>query len=165
MCKHLTLTLSAAKLEQFRKCIDCMMQLQQALKEIKATAKIKIDQALSEEMVRKYYDLDEYNGQDKLYDAVDKAGKHYEIKATSTAEGKTTMSVSATPDYVIWIYFDFENRQITIKKRAFDKERFLGKVEPVGTDCRKSVSLRDKFDENDKSVDIKTQVVKHKKPK
>ena len=67
----------------------------------------EVPQLYSQDIVKHLLELDEYSGEDKKFDA-EKDGKFYEIKATSSQSGTTTMNFGSKPNVLIWIRFDFD---------------------------------------------------------
>lgn len=54
------------------------------------------------------------------YDAVDQAGLRYELKATGSASGTTTISITAQFDWLLWIQVDFERDALLITEMPYD---------------------------------------------
>lgn len=54
------------------------------------------------------------------YDAVDEAGLRYELKATGSASGTTTISTTAQFDWLLWIRVDFERDALLITDMPYD---------------------------------------------
>lgn len=48
-----------------------------------------------------------------------KDGKKYEIKATSKETGDTTYNPNSKVEYFIWIFFDYINEELVIKKTEY----------------------------------------------
>lgn len=80
----------------------------------------EVPQLFSQEIVKHFLDLQDYTGEGKKFDAV-KDGWYYEIKATSSESGTTTLNFANKPDVLVWIKFDFENSEFEIKQfKDFD---------------------------------------------
>lgn len=75
----------------------------------------EVPQLYSQDIVKHLLELDEYSGEDKKFDA-EKDGKFYEIKATSSQSGTTTMNFGSKPNALIWIRFDFDTDSFMIKQ-------------------------------------------------
>ena len=73
----------------------------------------EVPQLYSQDIVKHLLELDEYSGEDKKFDA-EKGGKFYEIKATSSQSGTTTMNFGNKPNVLVWIRFDFDEDSFTI---------------------------------------------------
>ncbi len=67
----------------------------------------------TEQLCRKLLNLTK-NGSNE-FDAVDDKNK-YEIKATSSKEGKTTINFRSEFDFLIWSYFSLEDNKIYLYK-------------------------------------------------
>ena len=74
---------------------------------------------LSEELCKQLLNLEDRDKGVKDYDAK-KDGKKYEIKATSDEKGTTTFNPKATVDYCVWIFFDYKNEELAIRKTEFE---------------------------------------------
>ena len=62
----------------------------------------------------------------------EKAGEYFEIKATSSGLGTTTMNFDSKPDILVWIKFDFENSNFEIKR--FDNFNSINRMEEFYTE-------------------------------
>lgn len=71
---------------------------------------------ISQGIVKYLLKLDDYLGGVE-YDAI-KNEETYEIKATSSDEGTTTINLKSKPDHLLWIYIDYSNGLITIKRKS-----------------------------------------------
>lgn len=90
----------------------------------------EVPQLFSQEIVKHLLDLQDYNGDGKIFDA-EKDGQYYEIKATSSKSGTTTLNFASKPNVLVWIKFDFENSEFEIKQfKGFDS---VGKMEDFYT--------------------------------
>lgn len=85
----------------------------------------EVPQLFSQEIVKHFLDLQDYTGEGKKFDA-EKDGRYYEIKATSSESGTTTLNFASKPDVLVWIKFDFENSEFEIKQ--FEGFDLLGKM-------------------------------------
>ena len=92
-----------------------------------------IPSGFSEALCRQLRGLFECEGRE--VDAVCSKDRRYEIKATGTAAGKTTISKKAVFDVLLWLHIDFENDILWIYDIPFDV------FELPGGDGRKSVTL------------------------
>ena len=83
---------------------------------------IEIPVLLSEYIVRHLLRLDPYvsKSNDKKYDAQKKINeeriKYYEIKATSSKKGTTTINLKNKADILVWAFFNFDDNIIEIKQ-------------------------------------------------
>lgn len=80
-----------------------------------------IPSGFSEALCRQVLGLSKCDGRD--YDAVCSDGLRYEIKATGTPEGQTTISKSSEFDVLVWLVIDFQNDAVHITEipyAAFD---------------------------------------------
>ena len=50
----------------------------------------------------------------RQHDAISSDGKRVEIKATGTAEGRTTISNSSDFDFLVWLHIDFDKDSVFI---------------------------------------------------
>ena len=73
-----------------------------------------IPSGFSESLCRHILEL--LKGSDRTNDAVDHDGVRFEIKATGTKEGKTTISNNNEFDLLIWMFVDFENNSVCVYK-------------------------------------------------
>lgn len=73
----------------------------------------EVPQLYSQDIVRHLLGLKEYSEKDKKFDA-EKDGAFYEIKATSSQCGTTTMNFGNRPKVLVWIRFDFDDDSFTI---------------------------------------------------
>lgn len=71
---------------------------------------------ISQEITKKLLKLKDYSGTDKKFDA-EENGKFYEIKATSSEDGTTTINLQSKPHVLVWIYIDYIQNEITIKQK------------------------------------------------
>lgn len=78
----------------------------------------------------------------RKYDAVDEAGLRYELKATGSASGTTTISATAQFDWLLWMRFDFERDALFITDMSYDVFSFKT------ADPRKSICLGSIANEN-----------------
>lgn len=92
-----------------------------------------IPSGFSEALCRQLRGLSECEGRE--IDAVCPERKKYEIKATGTAAGKTTISKKARFDVLLWLHIDFKNDALWIYDIPF------AVFELPGGDGRKSVTL------------------------
>lgn len=74
---------------------------------------------LSEELCKYLLNLGDREPGAKDHDAI-KDGKKYEIKATSDVRGTTTFNPNVNVDYCMWIFFDYKNEELVIKKTEFN---------------------------------------------
>jgi len=90
-----------------------------------------IPSGFSEPLCRDLLNLDLTNSSNDARDSTDE----FEIKATGTKEGKTTISQINKFNYLIWMYFDFNNNEVSIYKLPYLMFNF------DGTKTRKSIRL------------------------
>lgn len=125
---------------------------------------IEISSMLSESIVKMILELDDYisieKKLDKLYDAQkEKDGKlqYYEIKATSSVKGTTTINLGKRAQVLIWALFDFGQNKIVIKQiDGFDSKVTLGDV--ILKDKIKSIK-RNRKDNKEHTKDEKVLTV------
>ena len=84
---------------------------------------IVIPTCFSETICRSLLSLDKLSS--KNVDAVDSSGATYEIKATSTKSGTTTIRKDQNATYLIWVYFDFVSQKIIIRKTNYKSVKVL----------------------------------------
>lgn len=131
---------------------------------------IEIPSMLSESIVKQKLELDDYealsdeNGNsDKNFDAQKKIGNdeinYYEIKASSSSKGTTTINLKIRANVLVWAYFDFSQNKIIMKQiKEFDKKTTLGDV--FLPDRIKSIT-RNRVDKQDHTAEEKfTEVFK-----
>lgn len=92
-----------------------------------------IPSGFSESLCRQLRGLSKCEGRE--VDAVCPERKKYEIKATGTSAGKTTISKKALFDVLLWLHIDFETDTLWIYDIPF------AVFELPGGDGRKSVTL------------------------
>lgn len=76
---------------------------------------------LSENLCKDLLGLFDRNKGKRDHDAVDKAGKKYEIKATSSSAGTTTYNQKSKVDFLVWMFFDYSEEKIVIKQIEYKK--------------------------------------------
>lgn len=76
----------------------------------------------------------------KEVDAIDSDGATYEIKATSTKSGTTSIRKDQYATYLVWIYFDFTTRNILIRKTNYECVKVLVEKDETSND-RANISL------------------------
>ena len=76
----------------------------------------------------------------KDIDAIDSAGCTYEIKATSTKSGTTSIRKNQKATYLIWVNFDFETRGVTIRKTNYEAVKVMVEKDKTAND-RANISL------------------------
>ena len=74
---------------------------------------------ISEELCKYLLNLEDREIGAKDHDAIKDSIK-YEIKATSDERGTTTFNPNANVDYCIWIFFNYKNEELVIKKTEFN---------------------------------------------
>jgi hypothetical protein len=97
---------------------------------------IEIPSMLSENIVKSTLKLANFispdENDDKLYDAQKTVGditQYYEIKATSSVKGTTTINLGIRAHVLVWAFFDFNQNIIVIKQiDGFDKKKTLEDV-------------------------------------
>ena len=75
----------------------------------------EVPQLFSQEIVKHFLGLQDYRGKGKFYDA-EKDGLLYEIKATSSCDGATTLNFKEKANVLVWIKFDFRKDEFEIKE-------------------------------------------------
>ena len=124
---------------QYIKYLKLLIKLQNLHQSLFGPDKYLITPAcFSEKICRHLLSLNEIDG--KEYDAKDDAGKTYEIKATSDPHGNTTIS-DEKPDFLVWIFFDYANKKLVIKKINY--EAIKDKLSKTSEDSsgRRNISL------------------------
>ena len=102
---------------------------------------------VSEMICKHFLELNDYNG--KKFDAQDAEGKTYEIKATSSKNGVTTIS-SAQPDYLVWVLFDYDANKLVIKRIPFNKVSMAKTVENEAEIKDQIIDDSDQSSDNDR---------------
>lgn len=120
-----------------RKYIRKLISLNKLHKKIYGNAHIDVPVLLSESLCKFILKLKDKEEKDKSYDAVDNSGLKYEIKATSGKEGKTTYNPHSKVDFLVWMFFDFDNKIINIKKTNYDDRLY----DPNFGSNRKNITL------------------------
>jgi hypothetical protein len=119
---------------------------------------IEIPSKLSESIVKSTLELNGYipldKKSDKLYDAQTEINgkiQYYEIKATSSLRGITTINLEKRAQVLVWAFFDFSKNIIVIKQLDdFDNKETLGEV--LLPDKIKTLE-RNKVDDKDHTPD------------
>ena len=115
----------------------------------------EVPQLFSQEIVKHFLDLQDYKGDGKIFDA-EKDGQYYEIKATSSKSGTTTLNFASKPNVLVWVRFDFAKEEFVIQQfDEFDKVNTINlfytsdalknrksKVDPFTTNTRNTINLR-----------------------
>lgn len=123
-----------------------------------------LPQKYTEGLCRTLLDLEESQGKD--FDAikvVDSEKKEtVEIKATLTKKGTTTLNIDKEFDWLYWMYFNFDNNELTIYEIEGKKLRDLYKENKDGTG-RINITLSDyKKGADWKVYDLNTNTPKKK---
>ncbi len=107
-----------------------------------------IPSVFSEQLCRQLLDLQEYEGRD--FDAQDSDGRTYEIKATGTAKGQTTINLNKKFDYLIWLHISFTDDNVftyKIPKDYFPKPKSKSREAiSLSKICRKNSTQPLSFD-------------------
>ena len=103
--------------QKLKKYINRLKKVDMVHKEIFGENKNLVTPVLiSQGIVKRLLKLNDYKDGTE-FDAL-KDGKTYEIKATSSDEGTTTINLKSKPDILVWIYIDYNNSKIIIKKKS-----------------------------------------------
>lgn len=88
------------------------------------------------------------HGSDRTHDAIDSDGNQLEIKATGSAEGKTTISNSNKFEILVWAYIEFDTDSVHIYRLP---RKFFSLNGGTG---RNSISLRSIATQNNITPEI-----------
>ncbi len=121
--------------EELIKYINALKELDKIHKDIFGEDKnLVTPELISQGIVKHLYDLEDYaktNDEDGNHDAI-KNNETYEIKATSSDKGTTTINLVNRADVLIWIYIDYSRENIEIKRlnefaKVDEKEKLFKK--------------------------------------
>ncbi len=118
---------------------------------------ITIPSMLSESIIKKTFELEDYKSQEenvaKLYDAQktkdDGTIEYYEIKATSSATGTATINLETSAHVLVWAFFDFNNNEIVINKMADFNNKIKNQLKEVIKKDKISSIRRNKTGKNE----------------
>lgn len=89
-------------------------------------------------------------GVDRKYDLRDQhSGTRIEVKATTEAEGSTTINPNSVFDYLYWVIFLLDQDTITIKRIEYEDLRVF--CEPFRSKKRTNITLKN-FKRTDKGI-------------
>ena len=75
----------------------------------------EVPQLFSQAIVKQVLKLQNYSGKGKIFDA-EKSGRYYEIKATSSISGTTTLNFKHKAHVLVWIRFYFQHSKFELKQ-------------------------------------------------
>ena len=78
----------------------------------------RLAEGFTESLCRYICKLYKVKGRD--YDAIDNKGNNVEIKATTSKSGTVTVNSEVEFDYLLWMYFDLDNDELSIYKLNYD---------------------------------------------
>ena len=107
--------------EEYFKYLTALTELSKLHKDLFDEDKNVVTPGLiSESIVMYLLDLEVSTHKDsKKYDAMkimDGKPIYYEIKATSSDTGTTTININSRPDVLVWVYFDYEQQEIVLNE-------------------------------------------------
>ncbi|MFH5880898.1 hypothetical protein [Liberiplasma polymorphum] len=107
-------------MSEYCQYLKALTQLSELHKELfKEDKNVVTPGLISESIVKYLLELDASNDGEKRFDAMkitDGLPVYYEIKATSSAAGTTTINISSRPDVLVWVYFDYEKQEIVLSE-------------------------------------------------
>lgn len=102
--------------EEIIKYINCLKAVAIVHKEVFSEDRNLVTPVLiSQSIVKVLLDLEDYKG--KEYDAR-KNDLFYEIKASSSSDGQTTINMKSKPHVLVWIHIDYITDTITIRQKS-----------------------------------------------
>ena len=77
----------------------------------------------------------------RTFDAIDVEGNNIEIKATTSESGTTSINPNSKFDFLYWLFFNFDNDTITIKKGNYKKNKKILSKKIEADEKRSNISL------------------------